>query len=397
MTRPITYNIKNSISNRLSDEGVGDAAYNSIRDFNRMAAYGHTYFERYDLARQRASFYRTRAIENTEKVLIDFEFNLIKNNGKVSWILDTDHLHHEITSLINQFAVKSIAYSDVSVIKQSELISKITDTDISLRKISELYNKPTDLAIIGADYAITENSTLVLMDDSPRLHNAAINSRINIFIVSIDKFLQSLSELELISTLYSTNKTGQSFPAHISLFTVNQSLMQENYVFITDFGKSEVLADTRLRQLLNCIDCDACRNVCPVYHWAGDDVYPEIVKGPMGLFNLHRPLESEKELIQLSTRCGSCNDSCPVNIPITELINVRQMQLTEEETTKSEKMTYYFWKNGIEKRSKLEKGGAKLKNFVLRQMFKKSWGEKREFPTIAPKSFNQLWKERKAL
>jgi L-lactate dehydrogenase complex protein LldF len=49
------------------------------------------------------------------------------------------------------------------------------------------------------------------------------------------------------------------------------------------------------------------------------------------------------------------------------------------------------------KRSKMDKGGAKLKNFMLRQFFRKSWGERRELPGVAPKSFNQLWRERKGI
>jgi L-lactate dehydrogenase complex protein LldF len=49
------------------------------------------------------------------------------------------------------------------------------------------------------------------------------------------------------------------------------------------------------------------------------------------------------------------------------------------------------------KRSKLEKGGAKVKNFMLKQFFKKTWGDRRELPLIAAKSFNQIWKERRGI
>jgi L-lactate dehydrogenase complex protein LldF len=49
------------------------------------------------------------------------------------------------------------------------------------------------------------------------------------------------------------------------------------------------------------------------------------------------------------------------------------------------------------KRSNMDKGGAKLKNFMLRQFFRKSWGERRELPTVAQKTFNQMWKERKGM
>jgi L-lactate dehydrogenase complex protein LldF len=42
----------------------------------------------------------------------------------------------------------------------------------------------------------------------------------------------------------------------------------------------------------------------------------------------------------------------------------------------------------------MDKGGATIKNVMLKQFFKKSWGDKREFPQVAAKSFNQIWRER---
>jgi L-lactate dehydrogenase complex protein LldF len=46
------------------------------------------------------------------------------------------------------------------------------------------------------------------------------------------------------------------------------------------------------------------------------------------------------------------------------------------------------------KRKKMERGGAKMKNFMLKQFFKKTWGDRREMPVVARKSFNEIWKER---
>ncbi len=37
---------------------------------------------------------------------------------------------------------------------------------------------------------------------------------------------------------------------------------------------------------------------------------------------------------------------------------------------------------------------ASIKNFTFRQLYKNDWGEQREFPKIADKSFNQMWREK---
>jgi L-lactate dehydrogenase complex protein LldF len=42
----------------------------------------------------------------------------------------------------------------------------------------------------------------------------------------------------------------------------------------------------------------------------------------------------------------------------------------------------------------MNKGGSGLKNFMLKTLFKNSWGKSRELPVIAKKSFHQQWKDK---
>jgi L-lactate dehydrogenase complex protein LldF len=37
--------------------------------------------------------------------------------------------------------------------------------------------------------------------------------------------------------------------------------------------------------------------------------------------------------------------------------------------------------------------GTSIKQFMLNSFFKTAWGERREFPKLAEKSFNQQWRE----
>jgi len=37
--------------------------------------------------------------------------------------------------------------------------------------------------------------------------------------------------------------------------------------------------------------------------------------------------------------------------------------------------------------------GAGMKNFLIKSLFKNSWGERRVFPEITKKSFNEMWRE----
>ena len=105
-----------------------------------------------------------------------------------------------------------------------------------------------------------------------------------------------------------------------------------------------------------------------------------------------------RHLSYATTLCGKCTEVCPVGIDLHKLMLYnRRDAMTEGFATKTENVMWFFWKGAMLKRSKMDKGGAKLKNFMLRQFFRKSWGERREMPNVANKSFNQLWRERKGI
>jgi L-lactate dehydrogenase complex protein LldF len=77
------------------------------------------------------------------------------------------------------------------------------------------------------------------------------------------------------------------------------------------------------------------------------------------------------------------------------LLYNRNQSVKEGLSGKKEDWMWFFWKSAMLKRKTMEKGGAKLKNFFLKQFFKKTWGDRRSLPLVAPKSFNQIWRERK--
>jgi L-lactate dehydrogenase complex protein LldF len=107
-------------------------------------------------------------------------------------------------------------------------------------------------------------------------------------------------------------------------------------------------------------------------------------------------IDNYKHLSAASSLCRKCTEVCPVNIDLHQLLlyNRRDANL-QGHSSKTDQVMWFFWKGAMLKRSKMDKGGGKLKNFMLRQFFRKSWGDRRELPEIAAKSFNQVWRERK--
>ena len=60
-----------------------------------------------------------------------------------------------------------------------------------------------------------------------------------------------------------------------------------------------------------------------------------------------------------------------------------------------EKKAWGMFTWAIQKRRIIDFFGGKTKNFFIRNFFKKAWGEQRELPKLADKSFSQQYKERK--
>ena len=90
-----------------------------------------------------------------------------------------------------------------------------------------------------------------------------------------------------------------------------------------DNGRSGILG-TRFQDILNCIRCGACLNICPVYRQASGHGYRSVYPGPIG--SVLTPLlagenfEEYADLPKACSVCGACNDACPVDIPLPDLL-----------------------------------------------------------------------------
>ena len=57
---------------------------------------------------------------------------------------------------------------------------------------------------------------------------------------------------------------------------------EEFHVVLLDNGRSELLADAEQRDVLHCVRCGACLNVCPVFRKVGGHTYGTVYGGPIG-------------------------------------------------------------------------------------------------------------------
>ena len=182
------------------------------------------------------------------------------------------------------------------------------------------------VAISGANFAVAETGTLVVVESEGNGRMCLTLADTLISVVGIEKVLPTVDDLEVFLQLLPRSSTGERMNPYTSLWTgpTPGDGPQEMHVVLIDNGRTKVLTDPKGREALRCIRCSACINVCPVYEKVGGHAYGSVYPGPIGsvltpqLRGVTSPVDAS--LPYASTLCGACFDVCPVRIPLPDLL-----------------------------------------------------------------------------
>jgi len=242
-------------------------------------------------------------------------------------VVDTDlgerivQLAHEPPSHIIMPAIHR-SRADIGALFERELASPPGDTDPA--RLTEAARRDlrgrflaADAAITGANFAVAETGTLVLVTNEGNADLGTSLPRLHVACLGIEKVVPGLADLAVLLRLLARSATGQPISAYTSLLT-GPGPGGELHVVLVDNGRTRLLADPRHRSALACIRCGACLNTCPVYRRAGGHAYGWALPGPIGEV-LAPALAAGPEAARLpfaSTLCGSCSAVCPVKIDL---------------------------------------------------------------------------------
>ena len=182
------------------------------------------------------------------------------------------------------------------------------------------------VAISGANFAVAETGTLVVVESEGNGRMCLTLPETLISVVGIEKVVPTVDDLEVFLQLLPRSSTAERMNPYTSLWTgpTDGDGPKATHVVLIDNGRTNVLADVSGRAALRCIRCTACLNVCPVYEKVGGHAYGSVYPGPIGsiLTPQLRGTASavDKSLPYASTLCGACFDVCPVRIPIPDLL-----------------------------------------------------------------------------
>lgn len=421
---------------------------------------GKRQFSQLEIARQRAASIKHRSIENLDKYLGEFESNFNKRGGKVIWAQNDTEAVDEILKILNKVEAKLAVKSKSMITEEIELNHALeqnniesVETDLgeyivqiagekpyhivtpamhkSREDVARLFNEKfgwpaestpeeitsmvrqklrekfitADAGITGANFLVADTGSVCITENEGNALMAISLPKVHIVVAGIEKIIPSIRDLDLFWPLLATHGTGQNITVYNSVVSGPRQVGEtdgpnEMYVVIVDNGRTELLKHHEQRSALWCIRCGACLNACPVYKNIGGYTYGSAYTGPIGsVITPHmKNMEEYKHLSFASTLCGKCTEVCPVKINLHELLLLNRRDAVKDgHITGSEKIAIYSAGKILTKRWMMDFGSEKMKNLLLTTFIKKSWGNHRAMPKIAPKNFKQLWEERRSV
>jgi L-lactate dehydrogenase complex protein LldF len=204
----------------------------------------------------------------------------------------------------------------------------LTDEPVVLAGAARRYLRETFLstkvAVSGANFAIAETGTLVVLESEGNGRMCLTLPETLITVMGIEKLVPTWQDLEVFLQLLPRASTGERMNPYTSMWTgVTPGDGPQNFhLVLLDNGRTAVLADEVGRQALHCIRCSACLNVCPVYERTGGHAYGSVYPGPIGavLSPQLTGVEDNASLPYASSLCGACFDACPVKIDIPSIL-----------------------------------------------------------------------------
>jgi L-lactate dehydrogenase complex protein LldF len=202
-----------------------------------------------------------------------------------------------------------------------------------------------DAGISGANFAVADTGSLVLFTNEGNGRMVTTLPKLHVAVISLEKIIPSLTDLAVFVRLLPRSATGQPLSSYLSVVTGPKKTgevtgAEEVHIVVVDNGRTRIVAG-ECREILKCIRCSACMNVCPVYKAVGGHAYASTYPGPMGivLTNELEGLNKGYPLLDASTLCGACADVCPVRVPLVNLIRrLRERAVREGYTSDPEKM-----------------------------------------------------------
>ncbi len=276
-----------------------------------------------------------------------------------------------------------------------------------------------DMGVTGCNLACAETGHITVVSNEGNIRMSATLPRVHVALMGMERVIARLEDHDILFRLLTRGAAAQNMATYVSYIAGPRRPEEVDgpdafHLVVIDNGRSKILADPRFREMLCCIRCAACLNICPVYGKIGGHAYGYPYSGPVGavVTPLLVGINRARHLCQGETLCGACQMACPVNIDIPRMLLELRAQLADGDpqwsvvrASPAEKLGYRAWSWIVGHRRLYDltlKIGRQVQRLLPRAdgMIRRlpspfaGWTSSRDMPPLADQSFAERFKER---
>ncbi|BAU29448.1 L-lactate dehydrogenase complex protein LldF [Aneurinibacillus soli] len=417
--------------------------------------------------RELASHIRRHTVENLDSYLEELADNVEKNGGHVHFAQTASDAVNHVLRIAEASGARSVVKSKSMVSEEIHLNSHLEETGVQVvetdlgeyiiqlagetpshiiapaihknrAQVSELFSEvagrqlsdqtedlcqfareelrrkflDADIGISGCNFGVAESGSVVLVSNEGNARLTTTLPKVHIAIMGMERLVPTWEELDIVISMLTRSATGQKISVYVTALSgprrpEDTDGPEEFHLIVLDNGRSDILG-TAYQEVLKCIRCGACLNVCPIYRHIGGHAYGGVYSGPIGsvLTPLLDGYEDWKDLPNASSLCGACTDVCPVKIPLHDLLLEHRKDQVEQGYGKwQDKLAFKgfgfmtshpaVYDAAVNSAHKMTDGLAKDGVISSGPGMMAGWTNVRDLPQPAEQSFRSWWKEKK--
>ena len=473
MTKITSENYKSIAKRALKDQVLQTALADLQHRFGIGTAAAYQSLPEGPELRFKAHDIRMKAIENLDVILEAFADNVRKNGGHVFFAKDAQEAVDYCLKVAAEHSVQRVVKGKSMVTEEIGLNDRliaagidVAETDLgeyiiqlagehpshiiapaihkTRNEIGALFSEKLDIPFItdppkltqaarkalrekflaadmgtsGCNLACAETGHIAVLSNEGNIRMSTTMPRVHMAFMGMERIVARLEDHDVLIRLLCRAAAAQNMSTYVSYiggprYAGQTDGPEEFHVVVLDNGRTRMLADEDFREMLCCIRCAACLNVCPVYGKIGGHSYGFAYSGPVGavVTPLLVGINRAKDLCLGETLCGACQDQCPVNIDIPRMLLALRAKLAEGDSgwgvkpvDRQEALMFSIWSWLLRHRPvydlviKLAGLGQKLlpqKRGMLRRLPPPmhGWTRSRDIRPIAAESFIQRWRK----